>query len=136
MFESTCGTVQCTLPGVPSERQGLPSRSTRVLPIVERIRPDPANQPAMELARLVTAWLPTIGTPSTTSPGIPPLWSVFIICTQLPWGSTRLSSQLTESGLGLAAWRPAALPGVAVTSTCLRRSILDLLLRRIDARCG
>jgi len=91
--DRTWGIVQCTLPGYPgrarlavTEHQGVPDH---------RAHAPGAREPAGDAGvHRGIAWLPAIGTPSTTSAGIPPDCSVCIIWTQLPWASTMLSSQL------------------------------------------
>ncbi len=100
---STCGAVQWMLPGEPSEKRGAPLSSTIVLPSVERERaPGESQESIPEESCPSVECAPTIGTPPTTRPGMPPPWSVFIICTQFPWRSTIASSQLP---LG---WRDSA----------------------------
>ena len=101
----------------------------------ERIRPPPVNQPPIAASRLAMPWLPTIGTPPSTSPGMPPLCSVFIICTQLPSASTMLSSQLPVGCLGFAPAASSAAGG-ETSSTCSVRSTFGLLRRIRSASCA
>ena len=68
--------------------------------------------------------VPLFFTPSTTKPGIPPPFPVFIISTQFPSSSTMLSSQLSWTLL-LPDGRPAAM---AVSPTVsLRNSVRSTL---------
>src|ERR1700759_1346383 len=111
-----------------------------VLAMTERMRdPGTPSQPAIEASMPKPAWLPIIGTPSTTMPGIPPDCSVFIICTQLPWASTQVSSQLPEGsfliGLGPADAQPKAAncDGAVVNWTCRVRSTPAFARERLSS---
>ena len=73
-----------------------------VFPMTLRMRAPGARRASRGLSiRPVVQWVPTMGMPPTTMPGMPPPCSVFIICTQLPRESTTASSQLP---LGCVAW--------------------------------
>ena len=74
---------------------------------------------------------PIIATPPTAMPGMPPDWTVFIICTQLPSASTIEISQLPTGAFDFALFQPEAAMAAAplVRRTWLVRSTFGRLAR-------
>ncbi len=123
-------------PGEPMASQGLPPSSTKVLAMACLVRA-PGSTIHPNLPVPVTSWASTVVpphlTPSTTIPGTPPPFPVFIISTQFPSSSTMLSSQLSWTDVFVDG-RPAymaALPTVNLRKSV--RSTFGLLPRQSPA---
>src|SRR3546814_2444338 len=83
------------LPGDPAENTGFPSFSTSVLPMMQRAFAPLISTVSIGLCNAPkVAWLPTIGMPPTTCPGMPEPCSVSMNWHQLPSASTTAISQL------------------------------------------